>query len=48
MLGQGVNQKIICASMACTTSGIGVEMASDKDQTRRMLQEAFVPVPEGT
>lgn len=47
MLGQGVNQKIICASMACTTSSIGVDMASDKEQTVKILKEAFVPVPEG-
>lgn len=48
MLGQGVNQKIICASMASTTSSIAVDLASDKESTRQLLAKAFIPVPEGT
>jgi cyanophycin synthetase len=47
MLGHGVNQKLIQASMACTTSSIGVELASDKEQTKRILAENFIPVAEG-
>lgn len=47
MLGHGVHQKIICATMACTTSSIGVDMASDKQQTRKMLADGFIPLAEG-
>jgi len=47
MLGQGVNQKIIDATMASTTSSIAVELASDKEATRRILTEAFIPMPQG-
>lgn len=48
MLGQGCNQKIICASVACTTSSVAVELASDKDATRSILSKAYIPVPKGT
>ena len=48
MLGQGIHQKIIKATMACTTSTIGVELASDKEQTKKMLADGYIPVPEGT
>lgn len=47
MLGQGINQKIVQATMACTTSSIGVDIASDKKETKRILAEAYIPVPEG-
>ena len=47
MLGQGVNQKMIQATLACSTSGIGVELASDKNDTKQLLADAFVPVPKG-
>lgn len=48
MLGQGCNQKIICASVACTTSSVAVDLASDKDATRNILSQAHIPVPKGT
>jgi cyanophycin synthetase len=47
ILGQGVNQKIIDATMASTTSSIAVELVADKEATRRILTEAFIPMPEG-
>src|SRR5437764_5131447 len=47
MLGQGVHQKLIRASMACTTSSIGVEVASNKEETKQLLANSFVPVPLG-
>lgn len=46
-LGQGVHQKIIRATVACSTSSIGVEMASDKEETKRILSESFIPFPKG-
>jgi cyanophycin synthetase len=46
-LGHGVNQRVLCATMACTTSSIGVDMASDKELTRNLLADGYVPVPEG-
>ena len=48
MLGQGVNQKLLQATMACTTSSIGMELASDKEETKKLLADAFIPTPEGT
>ncbi len=47
ILGQGAHQRRISASMACTTSGIGVDAACDKEQTKRMLHKAYIPVPGG-
>jgi cyanophycin synthetase len=47
MLGQGANQKLIKASMVCTTSSIGVDIASDKEETKKILADGFIPVPEG-
>lgn len=47
MFGQGVNQKVIRASMTGNTSSVGVEMAGDKDETKRTLQKAYLPVPIG-
>src|SRR5205085_12558329 len=41
------HQKLIRATMACTTSSIGVEIASDKGETKRILAESFVPLPKG-
>lgn len=48
MLGQGCNQKIIRASVACTASSIAVDLASDKDATRKLLSQSYIPVPMGT
>ncbi len=47
MLGQGVNQKLIEATVASTTSGVGVDIASDKEATKKLLANNFIPVPEG-
>ncbi|MGZ3867160.1 MAG: cyanophycin synthetase, partial [Bacteroidia bacterium] len=47
ILGQGVNQRRISASIACSTSGIGIDTACDKENTKRILNRAYVPVPEG-
>src|ERR1700712_4553075 len=47
LLGQGVNQKLLQATMACSTSGIGVDIASDKEETKRVLSEGYIPVPDG-
>jgi cyanophycin synthetase len=45
--GQGVHQKLIEASMACTTSSVGVDIASDKNETKKILTENFIPTPDG-
>lgn len=47
MLGQGCNQKIICATVASSTSSIAVDLASDKEATRNLLSRSFIPVPVG-
>jgi cyanophycin synthetase len=47
-LGYGEHQKRIQASLSSGTSILGVELASDKEGTKRLLAEAGVPVPRGT
>ncbi len=46
LFGQGANQKLIRASLTCNTSHFGVETAGDKDETKRLLEKAFIPVPK--
>ncbi|MBW4628070.1 MAG: cyanophycin synthetase [Brasilonema octagenarum HA4186-MV1] len=47
-LGYGVNQKRVQATMTDHTSILGVELACDKEATKRVLGNAGVPVPRGT
>ncbi len=47
-LGYGINQKRIQATLTSQTSCIAVEMASDKKETKEMLETAGVPVAKGT
>ena len=47
LLGQGVNQKMIRASITSNTSNLGVETASDKEETKKILSKAYIPVPTG-
>ena len=44
-LGQGVHQQRIRATMTSLTSGIAVDIASDKSLTNRLLDSAGLPVP---
>ena len=46
-LGYGVNQKRIRATITSQTSGIGVDLAGDKEDTKFLLNRAGVPVPRG-
>ncbi|HLG03831.1 MAG TPA: Mur ligase family protein, partial [Bacteroidia bacterium] len=46
--GQGVNRRRTSATMASTTSGLAMELASDKDQTKRLLSRLGFPVAAGT
>lgn len=48
LLGQGNRQKLVCASMASTTSNMAVSTASDKDKTKQLLRREYIPVPKGT
>jgi cyanophycin synthetase len=45
-LGQGVHQQRIRATMTSGTSAIGVDIASDKNLTNRLLDSAGLPVPK--
>ena len=47
-LGYGVNQKRIWATTSTLTSHAAVEIAGNKNRTKRMLKAAGVPVPRGT
>jgi cyanophycin synthetase len=46
-LGLGANQKRIEATLASTTSNIAVDIAGDKERTKKMLDGAAIPVPKG-
>jgi len=47
-LGYGVNQKRIMATMTGQTSGLGVDIAGNKEDTKHLLDKAVVPVPKGS
>lgn len=46
-LGYGRKQKRIQATLASTTSSIAVDIAGNKDETKRLLTAANIPVPQG-
>ncbi|MEU8813116.1 cyanophycin synthetase [Actinoplanes sp. NPDC048796] len=46
-LGWGVRRRLAWAAMTDRTSGVGVDIAGDKQVTRRLLGEAGVPMAEG-
>ncbi|WP_457127386.1 cyanophycin synthetase [Mucilaginibacter sp. HD30] len=47
MLGHGVNQRLIRTAVASSTSAIAVEAAQDKELTKRILGDNYVPIPRG-
>ena len=47
MLGYGVNQKRIQATITSQTGSIAVEIACDKEETKNLLEAANIPVPRG-
>jgi cyanophycin synthetase len=47
-LGYGIHQKRIRATIASTTSNIGVDIAGDKEETKALLEAAEIPVPRGS
>ncbi|MFK7773340.1 MAG: cyanophycin synthetase [Saprospiraceae bacterium] len=46
-IGYGINQKRIQATVSSDTSSIGVEIACDKEDTKHLLKQANIAVPEG-
>lgn len=46
-LGYGINQMRFQATITCKTSNIAVDIACDKEQTKRMLNNASIPVADG-
>jgi cyanophycin synthetase len=46
-LGYGINQMRFQATITCKTSSIAVDLACDKESTKRMLDLASIPVPKG-
>ncbi len=47
-LGYGIHQKRVQATMTAHTGILGVELACDKEGTKRILADTGVPVPRGT
>ena len=47
ILGHGKNQKRISAAISQHTSCISVDIACDKDYTKKFLESAYLPVPDG-
>lgn len=47
ILGQGAKQKKMWATVSSQTSSIAVEIASDKELTKKILDSSFLPVPHG-
>jgi len=47
-LGYGTYQKRLQATLTDQTGVLGVELASDKEGTKRVLEDAGAPVPRGT
>ncbi len=46
--GQGVNQKKMWATVSSQTSSMGVDIAADKEITKRILDANYISVPKGT
>jgi cyanophycin synthetase len=46
-LGYGVNQMRFQATITCKTSNIAVDIACNKEETKRMLDQASIPVANG-
>ncbi|RCL72784.1 MAG: cyanophycin synthetase [Flavobacteriales bacterium] len=46
-LGAGVNQMRFQATITCKTSNIAVDIACNKEQTKKMLDDASIPVAQG-
>jgi cyanophycin synthetase len=47
VLGYGNKQKKLRATVAGTTTSLGVEIAGDKEETKNVLDAAHIPVPQG-
>lgn len=46
-LGYGINQMRFQATITCNTSNIAVDIACDKEETKRMLENSSIPVASG-
>lgn len=46
-LGWGKHRKLIQSTTTSMTSDLGVQIARDKEVTKRLLESASIPVPEG-
>jgi cyanophycin synthetase len=47
-LGYGIHQKRVQATLTDFSSILGVELACDKEGTKRVLEDVGIPVPRGT
>ncbi|MDQ3190807.1 MAG: cyanophycin synthetase [Bacteroidota bacterium] len=47
MLGYGINQKRVQATITSSTSNIAVDLACNKEETKYLLEKANIPTPKG-
>lgn len=47
ILGYGIRQKKMRTAVTDSTSGLGMELASDKEETKQLLADSHIPVPKG-
>lgn len=47
VFGHGSKQRKIRATITDSTSGMGIDIAGDKEETKKMLSAAYIPVPAG-
>jgi cyanophycin synthetase len=47
ILGQGKYQRKLRTAVTDSTSGLGMEIASDKEETKQLLEENGFPIPRG-
>jgi cyanophycin synthetase len=46
-LGYGMKQKMLRTAITGNTSGLGMEIAGHKEETKELLEEAHLPIPRG-
>ncbi|MBA3705279.1 MAG: ATP-grasp domain-containing protein [Bacteroidetes bacterium] len=46
-LNYGIKQRKIRTAVTDTTSGLGIDMAGNKEETKKILEQSHIPIPKG-